>query len=90
MVELGQNLKDRTRDLQTPLDRLVGIRIGTERNCRAAISLAPELFAQQLGRIRLRKQSTLKIETRRKIDIGVRRARITIDATVFTAPVGIY
>jgi len=71
------------------LDRLVRIGIGPQRDQLAAVARAGELLAQQVGRVFLREQARLEIQSGREAEVGVTRPRVTVDAAVLAALIGV-
>ena len=87
MAGAFQHLEDAAHDLVAPLDRLVGIRVGADRDRARAVARGRELALQQFRRVRLHEQLRFEIEPGREPEIGVRRPRKTVDAAVLAAAI---
>ncbi len=85
----GQDLEHAARDLQPPLQRLVGVGVGPKRDRRAAVAGRRELALQQVRRIVLGEQLGLEIEAGRQTEEGMCRPRETVDAAVLAAAIGV-
>ena len=72
---LPQNLENGAGELQLPFHRLVGVGVRSERDHLAAIAGAPQLLAQQAGRLRLGEDLRLEVEAGRHPEIRMGRAR---------------
>ena len=79
----------RARHSPFALDRLVGIGVGAEGDRIAAVAGLRELGAQQCGGVGLRIEFRLEVESRRQVEVRVRRPCIAIDAAVLAALVWI-
>jgi hypothetical protein len=75
IVEIGEHLQDRPRDLELALDRLVGIGVGAHRHHVGPILRRSELGFEQFRRLGLEQDLGLEIEAGRQAEIGVRRTR---------------
>ena len=85
----GEKFQQFPRNALLPFGRLVGVGIGADRYRFALVAgLFPGL-EQPLCGIRLEKDLRLEIESRRQVQVRVRRSRVTVDAAVFAALVGI-
>ncbi len=89
MARAREHFQDGTRDLQAPLDRLVGVGVGAKGDRLADIALAGQLLLQQSGRTFLVKEPGLEVEARRKPHVCMAGAGIAVIATMATAPVRI-
>jgi hypothetical protein len=89
MVERLQHLQDFAHDAPFPLDRLVGVRIGADRDRARLVALLGQLPLQQPRRIRLGKQLRFEVEPRRHSHIGVCRPGEAVDAAVLTPAIGV-
>ena len=89
MTGVAQHFQDLARDLPFPLDRLIGVGIGAERDHLRLVFGIGQLALEQLVRVGLDEQFGLEIEPGRQALIGVGRPRVAIDAAVLAAAIGI-
>lgn len=81
-----QNLEDAARDALRTLDRLIGVGIDTQRDGLTLVGRPRDFLAQPLRRIGLGVQFRFEIESRRQIEIRMRRPREAVDtATLYTS-----
>ena len=76
-------------DAPLPLDRLIGIGVGADRDRARLVARRGELLLQKLRGVGLGEQLRLEIEPRRKPHIGVRRPREAVGAAVLAAAIGV-
>ena len=79
----------RAHDPVAPLDRLIGIGVGADRDDARLVAGRRQFALQQLRRVRLHEQLGFEIEPGRQAEIGVGRPREAIDAAVLAAAIGI-
>ncbi len=84
-----EHFENPAHDFVAPLDRLIGIGIGADRDHLRLITGRGQFALQQLGRFRLDEQLGFEIEPGRETKIGVGRAREAVDAAVLAAAIGI-
>ena len=84
-----QHFENTPHDLVAPLDRLVRIGIGADRDDLRLVAGRRQFALEELGRIRLHEQLRFEIEPRRQPEIGVGRSRETIDAAVLAPAIRI-
>ena len=89
MARLQAHFEHLPCDPIAPLDRLVGIGIGPHRDRCGLVAWFGQRCAQQFGGVGLGEQPGFKVQSRRKIVEGMGRARVTIDAAVLAAAIGI-
>ena len=89
MVRARQHLQHAAGDAVLPLDGLIGVGVGAERDHRRAVFRRRQLLLQQRRGVLLDEQLALEVEPRRQAEIGVGRARVAIGAAVFAAAIGI-
>ena len=89
VVAAIQHFEDAAGDAEAALDGLIGIGVGAERDGARPVAGPGELALEQRGRVFLVEQPSLEIESGRQIKPCVTGAGIAIDASVFTASVGI-
>ena len=75
--------------ISAPLDRLIGIGVGADRDGARHVAGRRQFALQQFRRIGLREQLGFEIEARRQAEIGVGRPREAIDAAMLAAAIGI-
>ena len=85
----GQYLQNLARDAQFALDRLVRIGIAAQRNRADPVARVAQFLFQQPRRLRLGDQTCLEIEARRQAEVGMARARITVDTAVLATAIRI-
>ena len=84
-----EHVDHRRRQFQLPLDRLVGIGVGPQRDRRdPVVRLAQGIFEQPRNVV-LGKQPGFEIQPRRQPHEGVAWPRVAIGTAVLAAPVGI-
>ena len=89
IAKLCEHLEAAARDLQFSLHGLIWIGHAAQHERLRLPSWRFQFRAQQLRRVRFDHDFAFEIQTRRKPEILMRRARITIDATVLAPPIGI-
>ncbi len=89
MAGARQDLENGAGDAIAPLDRLIGVGVGAERDDPRAVLRRRELALEQRRRPVLDEQLRLEIEAGGKAEIGVARPGETIDAAVLAAAIGI-
>ena len=87
MAGAFQHFEDAAHDLVAPLDRLIRIRVGADRDRARAVARGRELALQQFRRVRLHEQLRFEIEPGREPEIGVRRPGKAVDAAVLAAAI---
>lgn len=87
MTEALQHLQHAAGDAEGALNGLVGIGVGAEGDWLRLIAGTRQFAFQQFGQIRLEHQPGLEIEAGRHADIGMRRARIAVDAAMLATAV---
>ena len=75
--------------LHSPLDRLVGIGVGADRDGARLVAGRRQLPFEQPRGVRLHEELRFEIEARRQAHIGVRRPREAVGAAVLAAAIGI-
>ena len=73
----------------SPLDRLVGIGVGADRDGPRLVAGLGQLLLQQLRRVRLDEQLRFEIEPGRQPHVGVRRPGEAVGAAVLAAAIGV-
>ncbi len=89
MARLGQYLDQSPRELQSPLDRLIGVGVHAKSDGRHPVAGPSQLAPQLLGRIGLVEKPGFEIEPRRETEEGMTGPGVAIDATVLAATVGV-
>ena len=89
MAAAVEHFEDTPHHLMLAFDRLIGIRVGSDRDRARLVARGRELAFQQLGSIGLGEQLGLEVEAGREPEIGVGRPRETVDAAMLAAAVGI-
>ena len=89
MTRAREDFENGTGDAILPLDRLIGVGVGAERDDARAIFRRREFAFQQRRGAVLDEQLALEIEARGKAEIGVARPREAIEAAVLAAAIGI-
>ncbi len=89
MVEPLQHFQDAARDLEIPLDGLVGVGIGSQRDYRRYIVAVSQLGLEQGGGVVFCVQAGFEVEARRKPQIGMAGPGIAIDAAMLASAVRI-
>src|SRR6266849_1780130 len=89
MAEIAQHLEDRPGDAEPLFGRLIRVGVAAERERPAAIVLLAQLGAEQRRRLRLIEDAGLEIEAGRQPEIGVARPRVTINAAMLAAAIGV-
>jgi len=89
MPEPQHHFENRTRDAVLAFNRLVRIGAGANIDDLRAIPAPRQLLLEQLRRIDLVEELGLEIQAGGQIQVGVRRARVAVDAAVFAAALGV-
>ncbi|MNO97575.1 hypothetical protein D3C76_892890 [compost metagenome] len=89
MAETQQHLQNATGQALLALDRLVGIGVGAEVDRRADVARLAQFLFQHLDGIGLGDQPGLEVDARRQVPIRMAGPRITVDAAVLAAAIGI-
>ena len=82
-----QHFENAAHHLVAPLDRLIGIGVGADRDHARRIARRGEFALQQFRRVGLHEQLGFEIEPGREPHVGVRRPREAVDAAVLAAAV---
>ena len=85
-----QYLDQLSGDAELAFDRLVGIGIDAQRDRLGHVAGLGQLLAQQFGGIGLGEDLRLEIQPRRQVQVGVRRPRETVRATVLAAAIRVH
>jgi hypothetical protein len=85
--ELGQHLDASARDLEPPLQRLIGIGDPAHRDFLYLVRALHELGAKKRRRIHLGENPRLEVDSRRKAEVLMRGPRVAVSAPVLAAPV---
>ncbi len=89
VVALGQHFQRSARQFPTALDRLIRVCIAADIDRANHITRPRQFQSQHLGQIALGAQLRFEIQTRREIEIAVRRAGEAIDAAVLATTIRI-
>src|SRR5262245_36685771 len=89
MSSAVEYLEDAAHHFVAPLDRLVWIGIGADRDYLGLVAGRRQFLLQQGSSFRLHQKFGFEIEPRRHAEIGVRRAREAVDAAVLAAAIWI-
>ena len=89
MAEALQHLEQRTRDCEPALHRLISVGVDPERDRAAAVARFTQGCLEQRRGVGFAEQAGFEIEARRQAEIGMRRARETVDAAMLATAVGI-
>ena len=89
MAGAVEHFEDAAHDLIAPLDRLIRIGIGADRDRLWRIIRRRQFALKEFGRVRLHEQFGFEIEAGGEPEIGMRGPRETINAAVLAAAVRI-
>src|SRR5215475_12035207 len=84
-----EHLEDSAHHFVPPLDRLVWIGIGADRDYLGLVAGRRQFLLQQGGGFRLHQKFGFEIKSWRHAEIGVGRAREAVNATVLAAAIWI-
>ena len=84
-----EHLQDAPHDPVPPLDRLIGVGIGADRDGARRVACRRQFAPQLLRRVRLHVQLGFEIKPRGMAEIGMRRPREAIDAAMLAAAIGV-
>ena len=87
MARLLHQLDDAAGQPKLPLNRLVAVRRRADAEQAGPVTACAQFAAQHLGNVAFGDDPRFKIQTGRQTKIAVRRARVTVAAAVFAAPV---
>ena len=85
----GQNLQHRAGDLEFFFGGLIGVGDNAQRQRAGGMPAPPQILAQPPRRVALGENLRLKIQSRRKPQIRMRRARKAVDAAVLASAIGV-
>lgn len=87
MVAFGEQFQRGPGQPPAFLDRLIGVGVAADVDRADHIARLGQLPAQDIGEVTFRPQFGFEIETRRQVEIAVRRSRKTIDTAVLATAV---
>ena len=89
MAGAVEHFENAAHHLVAPLDRLIRVGIGADRDHLRLIAGRRQFLFQQIGCFRLHQQLGFEIEPGRQAEIGVGRPREAVDAAMLAAAIGI-